>query len=156
VPVLVSAATAHIGLARLLEAMLGLFPAPDDRPAVKAAGAKGDETISSSDAGPLALYVWKTTADPFVGKITYFKVDSGALHGDSRIWNHTKGEEERLGNIYVLRGKEQIAIKNLHAGDIGVVPKLTVTTTGDTLGDKTHPLTRRNRNIRAPCRVSVS
>lgn len=140
IPVLVSAATEEIGVAPFLTAIIGLMPSPADRPAIVARGAKGDEELVASDAGPLAAYVWKTTADPFVGKITYFKVASGVLNGDSRIWNHNKGEEERIGNLYVMRGKEQIGIKHLHAGDIGTVPKLGETVTGDTLGDKTHPL----------------
>jgi elongation factor G len=139
-PVFVSAATEEIGIARLLDAMIGLFPSPADRPIIKAEGVAGVEDLQASDAGPLAAYVWKTTADPFVGKITYFKVVSGVMRADSRIWNHVKGEEERLGNLNVMRGKEQINVKNLHAGDIGAVPKLNLTTTGDTLGDKGHPL----------------
>lgn len=139
-PVIVSAATEEIGVGPLLDAIIGLMPSPEERPAITGQGATGDEEITASDAGPLAIYVWKTTADPFVGKITYFKVASGALSGDNRIWNHSRGEEERLGSIYVMRGKEQIAIKNLHAGDIGTVPKLSETVTGDTLGDKGHPI----------------
>jgi elongation factor G len=63
------------------------------------------------------------------------------LSADSRVWNHAKGEEERLGSLYVMQGKEQQAVKNLHAGDIGTVAKLGETATGDTLGDKGHPLT---------------
>ena len=140
VPVLVSAATEEIGLAPLLSAIIGLLPSPAGRPAIVAQGAKGDEELVASDAGPLAVYAWKTTADPFVGKITYFKVISGLLNSDTRIWNHSKGEEERLGNLYAMRGKEQISIKHLHSGDIGTVPKLSETVTGDTLGDKSHPL----------------
>ncbi len=89
----------------------------------------------------MAAYVWKTTADPFVGKITYFRVYSGTISSDSKVWNQNKKTEERLGTIRLMRGKEQIAIKNVHAGDIGAVPKLSVTATGDTLCDKNRPLT---------------
>src|SRR5690606_27028109 len=87
-----------------------------------------------------ALYVWKTTADPFVGKITYFRVYSGVVNSDSRVWNQNKSAEERLGTLHALRGKEQIAVKVVHSGDIATVSKLSVTSTGDTLCDKTHPL----------------
>ena len=66
---------------------------------------------------------------------------SGTLAADSRVRNHTKGNEERLATLYVLRGKEQLGVKNLHAGDIGAVAKLSETATGDTLGDKGHPIT---------------
>ncbi|NUM46628.1 MAG: elongation factor G [Anaerolineales bacterium] len=139
-PVLVSAATEETGVAPLLDAVIGLFPSPAERPALTAQGANGEEKISIKDHGPSAAYVWKTTADPFVGKITYFKVISGIITSDSRVWNHTKGEEDRLANIFIMRGKEQIATKTIHAGDIGAVSKLGETSTGDTLGDRAHPL----------------
>lgn len=141
VPVFVSAATAEIGLFPLLDAMIGLLPDPTERPAVEAEGASGTEELPASDAGPLAAYVWKTTADPFVGKITYFKVYSGIMDGDGRVWNQNAKEEERLGGIFVIRGKEQISTKTLHAGDIGVVAKLGETSTSHTFSDKGHPLT---------------
>ena len=99
------------------------------------------EKLRPVDSGPLAAYVWKTTADPFVGKITYFRVYSGVMTADSRVWNQVKGEEERLGSMHLMRGKEQIGVKVVHAGDIGTVPKLATTSTGDTLCDKGHPLT---------------
>jgi elongation factor G len=141
VPVFVSAATEGIGSEPLLEAILELMPSPQDVSSVKAQGAEGEEELHASDAGPLAVYVWKTTADPFVGKLTYLRVYSGILDSDSRIWNHAKDEEERFGPLNVLRGKEQLPVDHLHAGDIGVVAKLGETDTGDTLGDKGHPLT---------------
>jgi elongation factor G len=84
--------------------------------------------------------VWKTTADPFVGKITYFRIYSGMLTSDSRIWNETKAVEERLGTLHLLRGKEQIAVKVVHSGDIATVSKLTTTSTGDSLTDRAHAL----------------
>jgi elongation factor G len=140
IPVYATAGSAEIGIGPLLESVIRLMPAPSERGAVVAKGKDGDETLSVNDAGPLAAYVWKTTADPFVGKITYFRVYSGSIHSDSRVWNQTKSVEERFGNISVIRGKEQINIKTIHAGDIGVVPKLSETATGDTLCDKGHPL----------------
>ncbi len=139
-PVLVSSGTASIGMAPLLNAIVKLMPSPADQPAVKAAGAKGEEELTATDAGPFAAYVWKTTADPYVGKITYFKVYSGTVHSDSKVWNCNEGEEERFGNINVMRGKTQEDVKNVHAGDIVAVPKLNVTSTGHTLGEEGHPL----------------
>lgn len=141
VPVFVTAATSEIGLAPLLDAILGLMPSPSEAPAIIAQGKGGDEELSASDAGPLAAYVWKTTADPFVGKITYVRVYSGVVSADSRVWNQNKEEEERLGSISVMRGKELIGVDTLHAGDIFTVPKLGETATGDTFCDKGHPLT---------------
>ena len=140
-PVLVSAAAAEIGIASLLDVLSALAPSPADRPPATAQGVDGEEELPASDSGPLAVYVWKTTADPFVGKITYFRVYSGVVTSDSRLWNQNKGVEERFGTVSVMRGKEQISMKTIHAGDIASVPKLSETATGDTLCDKTHPLT---------------
>lgn len=141
VPVFVSAATANIGSLPLLEAMIELLPSPDQTPSIKAVGAGGEESLEASSTGPLAVYVWKTTADPFVGKLTYMRVYSGTLNSDSRVWNQSKGSEERLGTINVIRGKEQFPVSLLHAGDIGVIAKLGDAGTGDTLCEKSHPLT---------------
>lgn len=141
VPVFVAAGSAEIGLRPLLDAILALMPSPKDIPAIVADGKAGEETLSASDSGPLAAYVWKTTADPFVGKITYFRVYSGTITSDSRVWNEKKSVEERLGTLHLLRGKEQIAVKVVHSGDIATVPKLASTSTGDTLTDRTRPLT---------------
>ena len=140
IPVFVAAGSAEIGIAPLLNAIIDLMPSPAGMPPVIAQGKDGEEELVASDSGPLAFYVWKTTADPFVGKITYFRVYSGLLNADTRVWNHTKSAEERLGTIHVLRGKEQINVKTLHSGDLGTVSKLSVTSTGDTLGDRNHPL----------------
>ena len=140
VPVFVVSGTAEIGLAPLLGAMIDLMPSPSEAPHIIAKGQAGEEELSSSDSGPLGVYAWKTTADPFVGKITYLRIYSGVLTSDTRIWNQTKETEERFGNINLIRGKEAISVKTVHAGDIATVPKLTVTSTGDTLCDRAHPL----------------
>ena len=139
-PVLVSSGTANVGLAPLLKAILNLMPAPDELDPVVGEGAKGDEELSANDTGTFAGYVWKTTADPYVGKITYFRVYSGTVSSDSKVWNHQEGEEERFGNISVMRGKQQFDVKNVHAGDIVAVPKLNFTSTGHTLGEEGHPM----------------
>jgi elongation factor G len=141
VPVFVTAGSAEIGIGPLLDAIVALMPSPAERSNVVATNQSGEIALKAVDSGPLAAYVWKTTADPFVGKITYFRVYSGSISSDSRVWNQTKAVEERLGTINLLRGKEQIAIKHVHAGDIATVPKLSITSTGDTLCDKAHALT---------------
>ncbi len=140
VPVLVSSGTANVGMAPLLNLIIKLMPAPGELGPVLGEGAKGEEELQTTDAGPYTAYVWKTTADPYVGKITYFRVYSGSVSSDSKVWNHQEGEEERFGNISVMRGKQQLDVKNVHAGDIVAVPKLNVTSTGHTLGDAGHPL----------------
>jgi elongation factor G len=140
IPVFAIAAGVPVGIVPLLESLVNLMPSPAEGKPRAAQGAGGEEELVASDSGPLAAYVWKTTADPFVGKLTYLRVFSGTLSSDSRVWNHTKGEEERLGTLFLLRGKEQLSVKNLHAGDLGTVAKLGDTATGDTLGDKSHRL----------------
>ena len=141
VPVFCTAGGREIGIAPLLNAMIDLMPSPADVPARKAQGKDGEEELKASDAGPLAAYVWKTTADPFVGKMTYFRIFSGSMEADARIWNQNKGEEERMAGLHIQRGKEQLAVKIVHSGDIASVAKLSVTATGDTFCDKGHPLT---------------
>lgn len=140
VPVFVAAGSAEIGLAQLLDAVIDLMPSPVDMPPVVAKGKDGDEELTASDSSPLGVYAWKTTADPFVGKITYLRVYSGMLSSDTRVWNQTKATEERIGNLNLIRGKEAIPVKTVHAGDIATVPKLSDTSTGDTLCDRAHPL----------------
>lgn len=141
IPVLVSAASTETGVFKLLDAIVDLLPSPADANKVIAVGKNGEETLEAKDNGPLAIYVWKTTADPFVGKQTFFRLYSGTISPDARVWNQTKEMEERLGSVNIPRGKETIGVKVLHAGDICVVPKLTETSTSNTLCDKTHPLT---------------
>ncbi|HMN61929.1 MAG TPA: hypothetical protein PJ988_16280 [Anaerolinea sp.] len=85
--------------------------------------------------------MWKTTADPFVGKLTYFRVYSCTINSDTRVWNQNKSFEERFGTVALLRGKESLPIKVIHSGDLGIVPKLAETSTGNTLCDRNHPLT---------------
>lgn len=141
VPVLIADVDSKVGLTQLMDAMVTMIPSPADAPPEKAQGAKGEEELPASDAGPLAAYVWKTTADPFVGKITYFKLASGSLKSDARVWNVQKEEEERMANLSVAIGKEHEPVNIMHAGDIGVVLKLGETGSGETLCDKAHPLT---------------
>ncbi len=141
VPVYCTAGAHEIGTMPLLNGIVDLLPSPAQARARVATTQQGEETLRASDDGPLAAYVWKTTADPFVGKMTYFRVISGTVQADARVWNQNKGAEERMSGLHIERGKEQIPVKVVHAGDIGSVAKLTVTATGDTFCDKGHPLT---------------
>ncbi len=140
VPVFAADASDQVGISQLLQAFITLIPSPAQaRPAAAKAPA-GEETLAAKDDGPLAAYIWKTTADPYVGKITYGRLYSGQLSNESRAWNPKREQEERLTSLAVLRGKEQMPVKHIHAGDIFVVAKLGETATGDTLCDKNHPL----------------
>ena len=141
IPVYCAAGGREIGIVPLLNGLVDLMPSPGHAQPHIAQGKDGEEKLPASDTGPLAAYVWKTTADPFVGRMTYFRVISGSIEGDIRLWNQNKNVEERMSSLHIQRGKEQIAVKVIHAGDIGSVAKLNVTATGDTLCDKNHPLT---------------
>jgi elongation factor G len=140
IPVLVAAGGRMIGIAPLMDALLALAPSPAELPAVTAKSPKGDVELKIYDSGPLAAYVWKTTADPFVGRQTFFRVYSGTMNSDTRVWNANKGEEERLAGVQVPYGKDMQPVAIIHSGDIGAVAKLSVTTTGDTLTSKEHSL----------------
>jgi elongation factor G len=140
VPVFVASSTTDTGINPILDGIVRYFPAPTEEAPLHAHGATSDEDVAASDTNPLLVYVWKTTADPFVGKLTYLRVFAGVLASDGRVWNHKKNAEERTGTVHVARGKEQIGVKQLHAGDIGTLTKLNVTATTETLGDRGHPL----------------
>jgi elongation factor G len=142
VPVLCGSATQNIGVDYLLKFFADYTPSPVEMPAQVATNlATGkEERLPDDENGPLAAFVWKTQADPYVGKLTYFRVYSGTMVSDSRVINARTGQEERIGQLYVLRGKEQLPIKHIYAGDIGAVAKLGDTSTNDTLCDKGHPL----------------
>jgi elongation factor G len=140
VPVFVTSGHLESGVFPLLDAFISLMPSPAMVGPAMATGRNGDEKLEPSDAGPLAAYVWKTTADPFVGKLTFFRVYSGSINSDSRVWNQAKSIEERLGQVSIMRGKETLTVRTVHTGDLGIVPKLAETTTGNTLSDRNHPL----------------
>lgn len=134
IPVCFGSSTHNIGIQAFLSAVNALAPS-----SLKSDGvpihADGDETkhLAPDPDGPVVLYVFKTMADPYVGKLTYFRVVSGMLAADSRLQNPRAEAEERLGQLYVMRGKEQIEVERLALGDVGAVAKLGVTVTGDTL-----------------------
>ena len=141
VPVFCAAGGREIGIIALLNDIIDLMPPPAHGPKRMAQGKDGEEELKPADSGPLAAYVWKTTADPFVGKMTYFHVLSGTIQADAHVWNQTKSVDERMSGLHFQRGKEALPAKTVHAGDIAVVAKLTATVTGDTFCEKGHPLT---------------
>jgi len=143
VPVFCTAGGHEVGAIALLNDIIDLMPSPLNAPKRVAQGnaARGEETLKPADTEPLAAYVWKTTADPFVGRMSYFRVYSGFIQADGHLWNQNKGVDERVSGLHFQRGKEVIAAKVVHAGDIAAVSKLTATATGDTFCEKGHPLT---------------
>jgi elongation factor G len=141
-PVLVASATKGIGLRGLLDAIVRYLPAPSEEPAVIAHDPKTNDPIAvpPDPDGPLLVRVFKTTADPFVGRLTYLRVLSGTLRSQAHTWNAGKAEDERIGQLLRLHGKDQEAVGELRPGEIGAVAKLTATATGDTLSSKERPL----------------
>jgi len=142
VPVLVGSAMQNIGLTWLLDAVYNYLPSPEERGVIIASDSAGQspQTIEPSEAAPLAALVFKTSADPYVGKLTYFRVYTGAINSNSQVWNANRGGGERIGQLFVLRGKAQEPVSQLGAGDIGGVAKLNLTSTGDTLCSQEKPL----------------
>jgi elongation factor G len=141
-PVVVAAGLSNRGIDTLLDEIVTLLPSPEDRGAVKATELPSGKEVDlpPSESGHPAALVFKTSADPFVGRLTYFRVFSGAIRSDSHFWNATKGRDERLGQLFVIRGKTQTPAPQVGAGDIGAVAKLQETGTGDTLSTKEHQL----------------
>jgi len=140
-PVTLSAANQGIGPSALLDGLLSLAPSPVQRAPFTAKTVGGEDLDLAADpAGPLAVLVFKTLSDPFTGKITLMRVVSGTLNGDSTVYNSRAEETERLGHLMLLQGKQGSNTPRLIAGDIGGVPKLKFTVTGDTLCAKERPL----------------
>jgi elongation factor G len=142
VPVLFGSAARNIGIQPFLDAIIQFLPSPSEAPPAKGKNPQSDkeeERAPTADA-PLAALVFKTLSDPYVGKLTYFRVYSGALRSDSHVFNTSRDHDERVGQLYVIRGKQQEAATEIGAGDIGAVAKLQVTGTGDTLADRAHPI----------------
>jgi len=142
VPVLCGSALRNIGVQALIQAIVDFVPSPAAAGTVTAINpvTNAEEVLTPDAAGPLAVLVFKTMADPYVGRLSYFRVYSGTLPSDSRVYNITRGKEERIGQLYMMRGREQTPVAQVVAGDIGAVTKLAETRTGDTLADKGRPL----------------
>jgi elongation factor G len=150
-PVLVGSATKGMGLRALLDAIVRYLPSPADEAPVKATDKPGATVeVPADESGPLLARVFKTTADPFVGRLTYMRVLSGTLRSQAHVWNSTRSEDERIGQLLLLHGKEQEPIGELKAGEIGAVAKLSVTETGDTISVREKPLTLPPLEFPAP------
>ncbi|MFI5292335.1 MAG: elongation factor G, partial [Candidatus Limnocylindrales bacterium] len=149
-PVMVTSAAHDIGVRDLLDAIVTYLPSPGEEPPVIAQDAKGaDVEVAPDRSGRLLVRVFKTTADPFVGRLSYIRVLSGVLRTNDHVWNAERGEDERIGQILLLHGKDQEPAGELGAGEIGAVPKLAHTHTGDTLSTK-------ERSLRLPAMIFPS
>ncbi|MFC2032408.1 elongation factor G [Chloroflexota bacterium] len=139
VPVLTGSALQNVGTTNLLDAVYNYLPLPKDREVLAMAG-DSTESIEPSEDPPLAALVFKTSADPYVGKLTCFRVYNGSIESNSQVWNSARGGVERIGQLFMLRGKSQEPVSQVKAGDIGAVAKLTMTNTGDTLCIQDKPI----------------
>jgi len=140
--VLCGSATANVGVPQLLDAICSYLPSPLDRTKAVGTNPKNKETVERApqESEPFSALVFKTTSDPYTGKITIMRVYSGVLNSDSVTYNSTRDIQERIGQIYELEGKKQKPIKQAVAGDIVAVSKLKETVTGDTLCDELKPI----------------
>lgn len=151
-PVLCGCSTNLQGIDMLLDCIVDLLPSPWEKGAEVAVDAEGEPVeVPCTDEAPLAAYVFKTIADPFVGKLSYVKVISGKLAADSAPINSRTGQPERLGKIIYIRGKKQEDTAYITAGDIGAVTKLAATETGDALCDPKKVLSFDPIHFPHPC-----
>lgn len=142
VPVLCVSSLKNIGIQNVLDTAVDYLPSPADLPAVEGANPKTNarESRAAKDTDPFSALVFKTMADPFVGKLNVFRVYSGVLKSDSHVYNVTKGRSERIGQIFIPKGKAQEPVTEVGAGDIAAVAKLQDTSTNDTLADEAKPI----------------
>lgn len=152
VPVFVTSGLKNVGTYPLLEALVAYVSSPAER-RVQVQTPAGETTFlyaPQSDSGPLAAYVFKTSNDRFVGTLNFFRIFSGSLSSNGHVWNSTRSVDERFTGLLTMRGKEQINMTTLHAGDIGVLAKLNNTKTGDTLATKENALQITRPTFPAP------
>jgi elongation factor G len=142
VPIFAGSALHGIGIQQLLDGVCRYLPPPEERDAVVAKNVStgSEEEIKSDLASPLCGLVFKTSADPYVGKLSYFRVYSGVISSNSQVWNANRNSMERIGQLFTMLGKNQQTVPEVTAGDIGAVAKLNLTTTGDTLCAREHPV----------------
>ena len=151
-PVIPCSATTGVGVAKLLDVMADYLPSPK-RAVYKGVDPRNDKPIErpcKSDQ-PFSAFVYKTIADPFVGKLSLFKVTSGSLTPSTPLYNANVEKSEKSSGVYVLRGKKQISTQLLNAGDMGALAKLQYTNTGDTLCDTANPIIFPKIDFPAPC-----
>ena len=138
-PVICGSAYKNIGIGRALNAIVD-YTYPAILNDYKVIDIKTGEEVMRDTNAPMAALVFKTTSDPFVGRLSFMRVFSGKIDSDSIIYNANREQEERIGTVFTMRGKTQMPMKSINAGDIGVVSKLQYTSTGDTISDKNSPV----------------
>lgn len=151
VPVLIGSGLNCQGTTMLLQAIEKYFPSPDKTTTIGVNTITNEEIeVKFEKNKPMTANVFKTIVDPFVGRFSVVKVHSGILKSDTMVWNPMKESEEKVAKLYILRGKEQFEVRELHAGDIGAISKLTITATGDTLTTKETPIVYKKPEVSKP------
>ncbi|HAL74335.1 MAG TPA: elongation factor G, partial [Clostridiales bacterium] len=151
-PVFVGSGTQNWAISFTMDRIVQYMPAPADMPPASAESLDGQAVeVDLDPAAPLSAFVFKTIADPFVGRISMFRVYSGTLKANSTVFNPLKEKEERVGSLFMMVGKKQLPADQIGAGDIGAVTKLLVTTTNDTLCDSSRPLVLKQIKFPVPC-----
>lgn len=156
-PVFCGSALTNTGIHTFLDAIIDYMPSPADVKTPEGINPKTNGKVSrDAEAGaPLSAFVFKTIADPYVGKLSMFRVVSGTISSDSTVYNSNQDKSEKIGTLYILKGKNQASTGKVIAGDIGAVAKLTVTATGDTLCDSSNPVKYDPISFPEPC-ISMS
>ena len=151
-PVIPCSALTGVGVAKMLDVIADFLPSPKRAVYTGVNPKTGDEVSRKcSNDDPFSAFVFKTIADPFVGKLSLFKVMSGSLAGSSSLYNSSADKNEKITGLFVLRGKKQISTQQLNAGDLGALNKLQYTNTGDTLCDPANPVQYPAIEYPAPC-----
>ena len=141
IPIMGGSALQNMGVINVMHEIVDLLPSPMERRAVMATDSANEvEQIVCDENKPFSAQVFKTVADPFVGKLNMIRVFTGTLKSGMTVYNSVTGEKERINTVYIMKGKKQEAVDELCAGDIGAVNKLVNTNTGDTLCDETHKI----------------
>jgi len=138
-PMICCSATKNIGLGRTMNAIID-YTYPAILNDYKVTDVATGEEVTRDAGAPMAALVFKTTSDPFVGRLSFIRVFSGSIKADSMVYNASREKEERIASVFTMRGKSQIQMPEITAGDIGVTSKLQFTATGDTLSDKNNPV----------------
>lgn len=151
-PVLAHSSLVNVGTQNLVDFIVNYVSSASGKQLLPATNLQKTAPLErrADDEAPLSVYVFRTNVDPFAGRLSFLKICSGVLKTDSTILNFNRGTTERLAHLAIPQGKTPIEVPELHAGDIGVVAKLKETVTGDTLGDKDHPILYQNLSFPEP------
>lgn len=152
-PIFCGSAISHTGIHTLLDSIIKYLPSPVDRGVCEGINPKNKEKVqrNANSSEPFSAMVFKTIADPFIGRLSMFRVLSGSINADASFYNATQDKTEKINTLYVMKGKNQVSVPKLKAGDIGAIAKLQYTMTGDTLCDPQQPVLYDGFEFPKPC-----